>query len=72
MDEASLYKRSINRGDTSAEFPLMKKYVKNIKKTIPRIISIGRFAFKETSIKEIYEKIKQFEIFGTAEEVKDV
>ena len=72
IDEATLYKKSATNGDTSTEFPLMKKYIKNIKKTIPVIVSVGKFRFEAESIKEIYEKIKQYEIFGTTEEVKDV
>lgn len=71
-DEVALYKKSIATGDTTIRFPLMKKYIKNINKTIPKIVETGQFFIQAESIKEIYEKIKQYEIFGTAEEVKDI
>lgn len=72
VDEVALYKSCVYSGDTTKKFPLMKKYFKDINKTIPKIIAQGKLGIKANSLEEMYQKVKNLEIFGSIEEVKDI
>ena len=72
VDEAALYKASVHEGNLKVKLPLIKKYIKNVNDTIPRIVSRGRLRVTATTIEGIYKEIKQRQVFGTIDEVKDI
>lgn len=72
IDESNLYRACLDNGDTTKKFPLMKKYFKDINNSIPKIIQCGKLGIKANSLEEMYNKIKQFKIFGNEDEVRDI
>jgi hypothetical protein len=72
VDEASKYKACVYDGNTSEDFPLIKKYIKDVKNTIPVIIGRGQFYTTASTLEELYEEMKHREIFGKIDEVKDI
>lgn len=65
---------SLNSYKNPAEFVLIKQFYPNIDKLIPEIVETGKFgwAVQYKSLEEIYNKIKELEIFGKASEIKDI
>lgn len=72
VDESSNYKKSIHEGNTAVKLPLIKKYIKDVNNTIPRIVAAGQIKVSATTLEGVYEEIKAREIFGKKDEVKDI
>ena len=53
------------------KYPLIKKYIKDIDNTIPKIIARGRIGIETATAEEMYKKIKDAKYFGTEEEIGD-
>jgi len=72
--EFRTYLSSLQTFDTSNKYPLMEQYYPDIKNTIPYIIVKGKIGVPEqiTTIEELYKYIKDYEIFGNIDEVKDI
>jgi hypothetical protein len=54
--------------DTSAKFPLMKAYIPDVHKSIVEFVAMGKIQVKGTTLKEIYEEIKNQKVFGETED----
>jgi hypothetical protein len=46
----------------------MKKYIKDIEKSIPKIIDKGRVGVKGETLEDVYEFVKKYKLFGDAED----
>ena len=58
--------------DNSQNFPLIKQYIKDIGKGIPKIIHKGKIGFRGAKIETVedaYNYIKQHKIFGETEDI---
>ena len=52
----------------SNKFPLMKKYIKDVVKTLPEIVNSGKITVKGNTLEEVYEYVKKYKIFGDTED----
>lgn len=67
------YLTALQYRDFKFEFPLISNYFSNVKDSLPIIIEHGTIGVpKNKSIEEIYTYIKQQEIFGSMDEIKDI
>ena len=55
-------------GQKSKNFPLIKKYIKDIEKTLPEIVCRGQIGVTGTTLQEIYEEVKRLGLFGQVED----
>jgi hypothetical protein len=46
----------------------MKKYIKDVDKSIPNIIDSGRIGVKGETLEEVYDFVKRCKIFGETED----
>lgn len=70
--EAIKYKACVYEGNTTEDFPLIQKYIKDVKNTIPVIVGRGQFYTTANTLEELYKEMKNKEIFGKIDEVKDI
>ena len=54
--------------DTSKGFPLMETYIKDVVKTIPEFISGGKINVTGNTLKDVYEYVKKYKVFGDTED----
>jgi hypothetical protein len=73
MWDAELLKYTYNYSiyNTTEKYPLIKKYIKDIEKTIPKIVIRGAIGIKANSLEELYQKVKVMNIFGDSNSIKD-
>ena len=57
---------------TGNEYPLMAQYYPDVAKTIPVVVNSGTLGLQAETVEELYNKIKDAEIFGAADTIKDV
>lgn len=62
-----LYNLSIN--NVTDTYPIMHEYYKTVEKTIPEIVATGKLPFKANTLEELYNKIKQYKVFGETEDI---
>ena len=55
-------------GQKSKTFPLIKKYIKDIEKTLPEIVCRGQIGVTGKTLQEIYEEVKRLGLFGQVED----
>lgn len=53
---------------TSEKYPLMKKYIKDVDKSIPKVITSGRLGVVGNTLEEVYNFVKRCKIFGETED----
>ena len=70
-EEFSRYCINLANRDRSGKYPLASEYIKNINDSIPEILSTGNIGLKFDTVDEVYLKVKELEIFGPAEDLKD-
>jgi hypothetical protein len=46
----------------------MKKYIKDVVKSLPKFISSGVITVKGNTLEEVYEYVKKYKIFGDTED----
>ena len=68
-DEYDRYIKAYINKDLTQKFPLIKKHIKDINQTIPKIIQRGVIGVSANSVEEVYNKIKRYKIFGETEDV---
>ena len=68
-EELRRYTDNLSTGTTGQEYPLMKKYINKIDRTIPQIVARGTFNINANSAKEVYEIIKKYKIWAGAKDV---
>jgi hypothetical protein len=68
QSEYNCYLRSYFRGLQGNEFPLISKYIANVKDSLPRLIHTGKIRVDGTTLNEVYEYIKKWEFFGEVED----
>lgn len=68
-EEYLKYRQDIRTQTIGNKYPLMKKYIKDIEKTIPRIVSTGRLAVKGETLEEVYNSAKRYGYFGEVEDI---
>ena len=61
--EAELYNLSYVQGIHTNNFPLMAKYIPNIGKSLPNIVSVGRIFVKGETLAEVYDYVKKVGYF---------
>ena len=71
--ERDNYCHAINAGLTKGDFPLMAKYFPEVNKSLPGIVETGFLGFicRKATLAEAYIAVKNYEIFGPKEEIKD-
>jgi len=74
QDEAYRYYKNLTNYNTAEEYPLMSQYIQDVKDTIPELVESGEIWVPDTckNVKDVYEYIKEYEMFGPTTEVKDV
>lgn len=73
--EFNYYYYNLTNSIYGAKYPLMEKYIPDIAKTIPEIISTGKLGYlaaRVNTLEELYKLVKEKEIFGPKEETKDI
>ena len=53
---------------TSEKYPLMKKYIKDVDKSIPKVITKGKLGVIGNTLEEVYNFVKRCKIFGETED----
>lgn len=53
---------------TTEKYPLMKKHIKDVDKSIPKIVTKGRIGVKGETLEEVYEFVKRYKFFGDTED----
>ena len=53
---------------TSEKYPLMKKYIKDVDKSIPKVITKGKLGVIGSTLEEVYDFVKRCKIFGETED----
>ena len=74
LAESNKYLHALQYGLTDEEFPIMSKFFPNINDSLPKIIFSGQIGLprKNMTTEEVYEFIKECELFGNRNEVKDI
>jgi hypothetical protein len=67
-EEHKKYLRNYTNKITTDKYPLMKKYFKDVDKSIPKIVSKGRIGVFGETLEEVYEFIKKYKFFGETED----
>lgn len=67
--EALTYSYNALYFNTSGKYPLMKKHIKNIEKSIPKILFKGTIQVKGDTLEEVYAFVKKYKIFGETEDI---
>ena len=71
-EEYNNYLTALQYQNLNYSFPLISQYFSNVKDSLPQIISRGQLGVPQNkTTKEVYEFIKQHELFGSKDEVKD-
>lgn len=75
LTEAKEYKKNLAVYNINGHYPLMAQYFEDVDQSIPEIICEVRYLNlaeeANYSVKAIYAKAKEHEIFGKADEVED-
>lgn len=66
--EHKRYCQNYGKKITTEKYPLMKKYIKDVDKSIPNIIDSGRIGVKGETLEEVYDFVKRCKIFGETED----
>lgn len=66
--EHKRYCQNCGKKITTETYPLMKKYIKDVDKSIPNIIDSGRIGVKGETLEEVYNFVKRCKIFGETED----
>ena len=53
---------------TSEKYPLMKKYIKDVDKSIPKVVASGKIGVVGSTLEEVYNFVKKCKIFGETED----
>lgn len=53
---------------TTEKYPLMQKYIKDVNKSIPKIIATGKYKVKGNTLEEVYNFVKKCKFFGETED----
>ena len=67
--EHKRYCQNCGKKITTEHYPLMKKYIKDVDKTIPNIIDSGRIGVQGETLEDVYNFIKKYKVFGETEDI---
>lgn len=67
--EFETYMIAYRKKDYTKNFPLMKKYIKDISNTIPKIVNRGRIGVRGQTLGEVYIFVKAIKIFSDVEDI---
>jgi hypothetical protein len=66
--EYETYLRAHQYGQKHKNFPLIKKYIKDIEKTLPEIVCTGQIGVDNLTLEEVYKEVKRRGLFGKVED----